>query len=152
MNTYLIFLDFNVLCWLFPCKTKTFCCISAVYGFLSFKFMPQWIQQVHISPPPYRNYWKIQFWCCPWVGHLQAISQPAIKHFFFSKKRGKIRMPDIFTSRVICSPLIKVSVSICVIVSDLTRNSSGLWRKWLLSKCIYLLSRQAESKKALKKK
>ena len=38
----------------------------------------------------------------------------------------KKRTRDTFTSRVICHPLIKVSVNICVIVSDFTRNSSGL--------------------------
>ena len=52
-------------------------------------------------------------------------------------------MPDTFTSRVVCHPLIKVSVNICVIVSDFTRNSSGLQQRRLLSKCIYLLSSQA---------
>ena len=42
------------------------------------------------------------------------------------RKRKKKRTPDIFTSQVICHPLIKVSVNICVIMSDFTRNSSGL--------------------------
>ena len=38
-------------------------------------------------------------------------------------------------------PVIKVYVSICVIVSDFTGNSSSLQRRRLLSKYIYLLSR-----------
>ena len=58
-------------------------------------------------------------------------------------------MPDTFTLRIICRPLIKVSVNICVIVSDFTRNSSGLQQSWLLSKCIYLLSRKAVNAKLI---
>ena len=37
--------------------------------------------------------------------------------FFWAGEEGKKkRTPDIFTSRVICHPLIKVTVNICVIV------------------------------------
>ena len=62
--------------------------------------------------------------------------------FFFSGK-GEKRTPDTFTLRVVCHPLIKVSVNNCVIVSDFTGNSSGLRQTQLLLKCIYLLSIQA---------
>ena len=38
--------------------------------------------------------------------------------FFFGAggKGEKKKMPDIFTSRVICHPLIKVTINVCVIV------------------------------------
>ena len=36
-----------------------------------------------------------------------------LRHFFFSGK-GEKRTPDTFTSRVVCRPLTKVSVNICV--------------------------------------
>ena len=44
-----------------------------------------------------------------------------IRRFFFGKG-GKT--PDTFTSRVVCHPLIKASVIICVIVLDFTGTSS----------------------------
>ena len=62
---------------------------------------------------------------------------------FFFQGKGKKRTPDTFTLRVVCHPLIKVSVNNCVIVSDFTGNSSGLRQTQLLLKCIYVLSSQA---------
>ena len=53
---------------------------------------------------------------------------------------GKRRTPDTFTCT---SRVVKVSVNICVIVSDFTGNSSSLQRMQLLSRCSYLLYRQA---------
>ena len=61
----------------------------------------------------------------------------------FFQGKGKKRTPDTFTLRVVCHPLIKVSVNNCVILSDFTGNSSGLRQTQLLLKCIYLLSSQA---------
>ena len=46
-------------------------------------------------------------------------------------------------------PLIEVSVNICAIVSDFTGNSGGFQRWRLLTKCIYLLYRQAVNVKLL---
>ena len=40
-------------------------------------------------------------------------------------------MPDTFTPWVVCRPLIKASVNICVVVSDFTRNWSGLLLRFL---------------------
>lgn len=68
--------------------------------------------------------------------------------FFFCSfwgGKGKQRTPDTLKSRVVCRHIIKVSV----IVSDFTGNSSGLQRRRLLSKCIYLLYRQAENVKLI---
>ena len=76
-------------------------------------------------------------WGRAFAGYYLTCNQAV--SFFFSEKRGKIRMPDTFTLRVICRPLIKVSVNICVIMSDLTRNSSSLQRRWELSKYILII-------------
>ena len=46
---------------------------------------------------------------------LQLDSMLNLRRFFFRGK-GKKRTPDTFTSRVVCRPLTKVSVNICVIV------------------------------------
>ena len=46
-------------------------------------------------------------------------------------------------------PLIEVSVNICAIVSDFTGNSGGLQQWPLLTKCIYLLYRQAVNVKLI---
>ena len=47
-------------------------------------------------------------------------------------------------------PLIEVSVNICAIVSDFTGNSGGLQRWRLVTKCIYLLYRQAVNVKLIR--
>ena len=53
--------------------------------------------------------------------------------FFFPGKWEKKETPDTFISQVVCRPLIKVSFNTCVIVPDLTGNSSGLQKRQLLS-------------------
>lgn len=48
--------------------------------------------------------------------HSQLDFYPNSQAFFFFGERGKKRTPDTFTARVVCCPLTKVSVNICVIV------------------------------------
>ena len=55
--------------------------------------------------------------------------------------------PYTFRSWVVCHPLIKVSTNVCVIAPNFTGCSSSFQQRWLLSKCISLLSRQEVKKK-----
>ena len=85
------------------------------------------------------------------VGCRITCDQAFLFILFFSGNGEKKNARYIYiTSRVVSRAQVKVSVNICVIVSNFTGNSSGLHRRRILSTCVYLLSRQTVNFKLIR--
>lgn len=130
-----------MLCVLFPCKTKTFCtCLLYLFCLWVSKFKSyDPVNSTSTHQPPIllellENTILMLSWEGAFAGYFLTYLRSSVFFcFFFLGEKGKIRMPATFTSRVICHPLVNVTVNICVTCEILPEiqvacNEGGYYR------------------------